>query len=170
LAAFGFLDIGDFNALLEKTPERHADARDIIEFLYHTGWRSAEAKNLQWSWVDDNIIRLPKEFSKNKKERVMPISGVVMDVLARRNKLRRLDCPYVFHRNSKPIKSFRRLFKMAAKEINHPELLPHDMRRSAVRNFRKSGWSEGDGMMLRSQDEIGLRDTTSAMTRTPSRQ
>jgi len=29
-----------------------------------------------------------------------------------------------------------------------PELLPHDMRRSAVRNFRRSGLSEYEGMAL----------------------
>ena len=136
----GFVDIGGFNALLEKIPT--TDARDIIEFLYHTGWRSGEAKALRWSWIDGNVIRLPAEFAKNKKERVMPITGVVMDVLERRTKVSRLDCPFVFHRNGRPVKSFRRIFKYAAKKIGHSELLPHDMRRSAVRNFRKSGLSE----------------------------
>jgi integrase len=71
-----------------------------------------------------------------------------MDIIERRQKLRRLDCPYVFHRAGKPIRSFRKAFKAAAKEVGHEGLLPHDMRRSAVRNFRKAGLSEGDGMML----------------------
>ena len=62
-----------------------------------------------------------------------------MDVIHRRMRLRRLDCPYVFHRSGRPIRSFRKAFKLAAKEIGYPELLPHDMRRSAVRNFRKAG-------------------------------
>jgi len=144
----GFIDIGDFNTLLEKIPDKRADARDIIEFLYHTGWRSEEAMEFRWSWLDGNMIRLPAEYSKNKKERPMPIIGVVMDILERRIKLRRLDCPYVFHRNGRQIKSFRRGFKAAAKEAGHEGRLPHDMRRSAVRNFRKSGLSESDGMML----------------------
>jgi integrase len=142
----GFIDIGDFTALLEKI--EGPDVRDISEFLYHSGWRSKEAKLFQWSWIDGNIIRLPAEFSKNKKERVLPITGALMDTIKRRRKKRRLDCEYVFHRNGTPIKSFRRAFRAAAKEIGRPELLPHDMRRSAVRNFRKSELSESDGMML----------------------
>ncbi len=54
----------------------------------------------------------------------------------------------MFHRAGKAIKSFRKAFKAAAKEIGYEGLLPHDIRRSAVRNFRKAGLSEGDGMML----------------------
>jgi integrase len=142
----GFIDVGDFNALLEKV--EGSDTRDIIEFLYHAGWRSIEAKAFQWSWIDGNMIRVPKEVAKNKKDRSFPIIGTLMDIIERRQKLRRLDCPYVFHRAGKPIRSFRKAFKAAAKEVGHEVLLPHDMRRSAVRNFRKAGLSEGDGMML----------------------
>ena len=142
----GFIDIGDFNALLENVDGE--DVRDIIEFLYHSGWRSKEAKLFQWSWIDGKMIRLPAEFSKNKKERLLPITGALMDIIERRLKKRRLDCPYVFHRNGRQLKSFRKAFRAAAKDIGQPHLLPHDMRRSAVRNFRKSGLSESDGMML----------------------
>jgi integrase len=71
-----------------------------------------------------------------------------MDVIERRKKLRRLDCPHVFRRNGRPIKSFRKAFKAAAKAIGYPDLLPHDMRRSAVRHFRRAGLSEHEGMKL----------------------
>jgi len=142
----GFIDVADFNALLENI--EGSDARDIIEFLYHAGWRSIEAKAFQWSWIDGNMIRVPKEVAKNKKDRSFPIIGKLMDILERRQKLRRLDCLFVFHRGGKPIRSFRKAFKAAAKEVGHEGLLPHDMRRSAIRNFRKAGLSEGDGMML----------------------
>jgi len=40
------------------------------------------------------------------------------------------------------------MFKAAEKEIGFEGLLPHDMRRSGVRNFRKSGLSESEGMAL----------------------
>jgi integrase len=73
----------------------------------------------------------------------------LMDVIHRRMRLRRLDCPYVFHRSGRPIRSFRKAFKLAAKEIGYPELLPHDMRRSAVRNFRKAGLSEHEAFRSR---------------------
>ena len=142
----GFIELADFNAMLEKV--EGADVRDIIEFLYHAGWRSIEAKAFQWSWIDGNMIRVPKEVAKNKKDRSFPIIGTLMDIVERRQTLRRLDCPYVFHRAGKPIRSFRKAFKAAAKEIGYEGLLPHDMRRSAVRNFRRSGLSENEGMKL----------------------
>jgi integrase len=120
------------------------------------------------------MIRLPKEYSKNKKERSLPIIGALMDVIERRLKSRRLDCEFVFHRNGRQIKSFRKAFKAAAKEIGYSELLPHDMRRSAVRNFRRSGLSEHEGMKLsghqtdsvyRRYDIISDDDLTQAMNR-----
>jgi integrase len=95
-----------------------------------------------------NMIRLPAEKSKSKKPRSLPIIGALMEVIQRRLAVRRLDCPYVFHRNGKHIASFRKAFKAAAAEANIPGLLPHDMRRSAVRNFRRAGLSEHEGMKL----------------------
>jgi integrase len=142
----GFIGIGDFNALVEKIEDN--DVRDIVEFLYNSGWRSNEAKEFRFSWIDGEMIRLPAEFSKNKKPRSLAIIGTLKDVIERRLKLRRLDCEHVFHRSGKAIKSFRKAFKAAAKEIGYPDLLPHDMRRSAVRNFRRAGLSESEGMRL----------------------
>ena len=93
-------------------------------------------------------MRLPAEFSKNKKPRTLPLEGVLRDVIKRRIKLRDPVSPFVFHRNGKPIKSFRRGFQSAAKRIEIADLVPHDMRRSAIRNFRKAGLSETEGMKL----------------------
>jgi integrase len=168
----GFLSVGDFYSLLEKIENQ--DVRDIIEFLYNSGWRSVEAKKLQWSWLDGKMIRLPKEFAKNKKSRALPLTGALLDIIERRKAKRRPDCNYVFHRAGKTIKSFRRAFKAAAKEVKMPDLLPHDMRRSAVRNFRRSGLSEHEGMALsghktdsvyRRYDIIADDDLTAAMER-----
>lgn len=144
----GFIDIADFRALLENIPNQ--DVRDIVEFLYLSGWRSREAKCMPWPWIDSNanMVKLPKEYSKSKKDRLLPLVGDLANVIERRIKLRRLDCAFVFHRNGQPIRSFRRAFKAAAKAIGQPQLLPHDMRRSAVRNFRKAGLSENEGMAL----------------------
>jgi integrase len=168
----GFVDIGDFNMLLEKI--KSDVVRDIGEFLYHCGWGSGEAMEFQWSWIDGNMIRLPAEFAKNKKPRSLPITGELMDVMERRTKARRIDCPYVFHRNGRQVKSFRKAFKAAARKAGYPALLPHDMRRSAIRNFRKSGLSEDDGMMLSGHATRAVyerydirddRDTIEAMNR-----
>jgi integrase len=171
----GFIGVAEFNALLDKIEKiGGSDVRDIAEFLYDSGWRSSEARDFEFSWIDGNMIRLPAENSKSKRARALPITGALLDIIERRQKLRRLDCPYVFHRKGKQIKSFRKAFKAAAKEIGYPGLLPHDMRRSAVRNFRRSGLSEHEGMALsghrtdsvyRRYDIISDEDLTESMNR-----
>jgi site-specific recombinase XerC len=170
----GFIGVAEFNALLEKI--RNQNVRDIVEFLYNSGWRSGEARQLRWAWLDlsTNMIRLPAEFSKSKKPRHLPITGALLDVIERRLKVRRLDCEFVFHRKGKRIAAFAKAFKAAAAKIGMPELLPHDMRRSAVRNFRRSGLSEHEGMALsghktdsvyRRYDIISDDDLTESMNR-----
>lgn len=160
--------------MAEKIP--NADVRDLVAFLYNSGWRSGEGKSLEWSEVDLNnsMIRLPAEKSKSKKPRNLPIIGALMDIVERRLAARRLDCPYVFHRQGKPIASFRKAFKAAATDAGLTGLLPHDMRRSAVRNFRRAGLSEHEGMKLsghetdsiyRRYDIISETDLTEAMNR-----
>jgi integrase len=105
---------------------------------------------MQWHWLDLDswTVRLPGGDSKNKKPRTLPLEGVLRDIIKRRIKARDIACPYVFHRKGKQIKSFRKAFKAAAKAAGLVDLFPHDMRRSAIRNFRKAGLSESDGMRL----------------------
>ena len=144
----GFIRVPVFNSLLAEVPD--PNVRDIIEFLYNSGWRSGEPKAMQWNWLDLDswTVRLPAEYSKNKKPRTLPLEGALRDIIKRRIVLRDPASPFVFHRKGKPIKSFRKAFKAAAKATGMAELVPHDMRRSAVRNFRKAGLSESDGMKL----------------------
>lgn len=144
----GFVAPAEFEALLDKLPD--TDVRDLVGFLYNAGWRSGEGKSLEWSEVDlnSNMIRLPAEKSKSKMPRSLPIIGELMDIIQRRLQIRRLDCPYVFHRRGKRIASFRKAFKAAAAAAGLAGLVPHDMRRSAVRNFRRAGLSENEGMKL----------------------
>ena len=131
----GFISAGRVCTVLQNIPD--ADARDLVAFLYNSGWRSGEGKSLEWSEVDlkTNMIRLPAEKSKSKKPRNLPIIGALMEIIQRRIEVRRLDCPYVFHRRGKQIASFRKAFKAAAVAAGIEGLVPHDMRRSAVRNF-----------------------------------
>jgi len=143
----GFLNKADFDKLADSL---ETQAKDIVIFLYNSGWRSKEAMTLEWRDVDlpGGMIRLRRENNKIKKGRSLPLLGELHAVIERRAQVRRLDCPFVFHRNGKPIKSFRKTWKTACKAIGQPNLVPHDMRRSAVRNFRKAGLSETEGMKM----------------------
>jgi integrase len=72
------------------------------------------------------------------------------------------------------IASFRKAFKATAKEAGMAGVVPYDMRRSAVRNFRRAGLSENEGMKLsghetdsiyRRYDIISDDDLTGSMNR-----
>ncbi len=151
----GFIEKADFDNLLEQLLE--AD-RDIVSFLYHSAWRSKEAMTLEWKDVDLNgsMIRLRSKNSKNKKPRLLPMRGELQEIIERRAKARLLTCPFVFHRNGQPIHSFRKAFQTAAEEIGHPNLTPHDMRRSAIRNFRKAGLSQDEAMKLSGHKTVSV--------------
>jgi len=144
----GFLNLPDFEDAAIKIKDD--DTRDIVQFLYNCAWRSSEAKTLEWSKVDlqEWVIRLSRKNSKNKKPRTLVLVGELKDIIVRRLAKRLPDCPLVFHRKGKPIKSFRRAFKSACKKIGLAGIVPHDMRRSGVRNLRRAGNDEHDCMEI----------------------
>ncbi|HKN12797.1 MAG TPA: tyrosine-type recombinase/integrase [Candidatus Binatus sp.] len=130
----GFLEHGQFLALHAELPD---DLKDPIEFLYRSGWRVGEMKTLEWADVDlaGQAVRLPPAKSKNADGRTLPLSGPLTDVIARASERRRLDCPYVFLINGRPIADFRAAWDAARTAAGLGHLLVHDLRRSAVRNM-----------------------------------
>src|SRR5712691_7233410 len=54
----------------------------------------------------------------------------------------------MFHRSGKPIKSFRRAWVTACKKAGIPERLPHDFRRTAVRNLERAGVPRSTAMKM----------------------
>lgn len=144
----GFVGVADFGAVLAEI--ENDDTTDIIEFLYNCAWRSGEAKKLEWSKVDtaEWVVRLARKNSKNKKPRTLVLVGDLKDIIMRRLAKRLPECPFVFHRDGKPIKSFRRAFKSACRNVGLDDTVPHDMRRSGVRNLRRAGNDEHDCMEI----------------------
>lgn len=162
----GFLDHGSFLALRDALPE---GLKDPVAFLYFSGWRVSEMRGLEWRDVDraGGVIRLRPELSKNKTGRVLPLSGELLDVIERAAAQRRLDCSNVFHVAGHPIRDFRAAWKTACLavglgvmtptgklgargelELVYKGLIPHDLRRSAVRNMVRAGIPERVCMAL----------------------
>lgn len=141
----GFLEEYEVRKILDLLPE---PTRLLVRFLSISGWRSSEAKNLTWDRVDwrNGEVVLYKGQTKNDEGRVLPFDEMpeLRAVLARCLELRvqaeRLNnhtrpVLHVFHREGRPIKHFIAAFKSAAKAIGRPGAVPHDLRRSVVRQL-----------------------------------
>ena len=79
-----------------------------------------------------------------KLRRVLEEQKVRTEVLQRRTGQ---IIPYVFHRRGQPIKDFRGAWKSALKAAGLPGRIPHDFRRTAVRDMAKE-MSERVAMIL----------------------
>ena len=109
----------------------------------------------------------PGPLSKNKTGRVLPLSGELLEVIARAAERRRLDCTRVFHVDGHPIGAFRKSWARACvaaglgtrvpsgqltptgkPELKYQGLTPHDLRRSAIRNMVRAGIRESVCMAL----------------------
>lgn len=143
----GFLNKPEFEAVAEQLSP---DVQDVVRFLYNSAWRTGEALKLEWSKVDldDWIVRLTRKNEKTKHLRTLPLVGELREVIEKRVQKRRPDCPFVFHRDGNTIKSFRKAWQTACEKAGLNGVVPHDMRRSAIRNFRKAGIGESDGMKI----------------------
>jgi integrase len=138
----GFLEDADFRRLRDALPDY---LRDAVTFLYLSGWRKGEMQSLEWTDVDlpDKSIRLRPEHSKNKRGRLLVLSGELLEVIKRAHSQRRLGNPLVFHYNEgRPIGRFSRAWTTACKITKLGHVIPHDMRRSAVRNFIRAGMDQ----------------------------
>jgi integrase len=80
--------------------------------------------------------------SKNRKGRLLPLPGEPRSVIDRAREQRRLDCPFVFHREGRPIKDFRTAWNTACHGLGLGKLLVHNLRRTSVRNLVRAGISD----------------------------
>jgi len=152
----GFFEADEFAALVSHLP---ASLRGPTTMAYYCGWRiHSEVLTLEWPQVDrkNKTIRLRPEQSKNGEGRDLPygllpaIDSVIEEAAQERQRLiedARI-CPFVFNRNGKPIKNIRKAWKTACRKAEIPDLLPHDLRRSAVRNLVRAGVSEKISMAI----------------------
>lgn len=150
----GFFEEADLQAILPHLPSH---ARNLIEFLYLTGWRTSEALRLLWSDVDWKRRTVWLRDSKNREPRIFPFKyhARLEDVLRRQRDLvsdwarkeTRL-CPAVFPWHGKPMQKLRRSWKTACRAAGMPDRLVHDFRRTAVRNLIRAGVQQAIAMKI----------------------
>jgi integrase len=118
-----------------------SDLADLVRFLFFSTWRVGEVRTLEWRDYHrgERTIRLRAEYSKTKHSRVLPIEGELARVMERRLQNRRLHCPYIFHREGKPIGDFRKTWHRACAVIGLTGRIVHDLRRSGIKHLINSG-------------------------------
>lgn len=152
----GFFERREFEDVLEHLPEY---LRGVFTFAYLTGWRvPSEILTLEWRQVDTEAgtIRLDPGSTKNRKGREFPYSSMpeLQQLIAAQAKARKaaqakgIVCAHVFHRDGRPIRDYRGAWKTAVERAGLPGRIPHDFRRTAVRNLVRAGVSEHTAMRL----------------------
>jgi integrase len=148
----GFFEHAEYLAVRSQLPTDHAD---LVEFLYYSGWRHSEARDLTWDEIDfkGEVVRLSPERSKNEEGRELPIQGPIKEVLTRRLACQQSHLPFVFHYRRgaqlKPqrIANWRKTWKDACRAAGLDGKLIHDFRRTVVRNLTRAGTPERVAML-----------------------
>jgi integrase len=151
----GFFEIGEFKTVISHLPD---DLKPVFETAYITGWRvRSELLTRQKSHVDlqHGWLRLEPGETKNGDGRLFPLTPglrmILEGQLVRTRKVERETgevIPWLFHRDGEPIKGFRRTWITACKKAGVPERIPHDLRRTAVRNLERAGVPRSAAMKM----------------------
>ena len=144
----GFFERHQFEAVRGHLP---AHLRGLVTLAYYFGWRvTSEVLTLQWAQIDRTVgtIRLEPGTTKNKAGRTIAyreideLREVIEGQWQRHLDLRREGtiCPWVFeHKDGQRIKTFRRSWLTACRRAGLAGRVPHDFRRTAVRNLERAG-------------------------------
>jgi integrase len=132
----------------------------VVTFAYVTGWRiQSEVLKLTWSQVDfkAGVVRLEPGTTKSGEGRTFPFTAIpelctVMEEQKRRTEAAQRKqgriIAAVFHRNGEPVKTFYKAWRKATVAAGCPGRIPHDFRRTAVRNLVRAGVPEKTAMMM----------------------
>lgn len=150
----GFVTLDQMDRLEEALPPR---LRPLARAAFITGWRKSELLSRKWEHVDfaGGWLRLEPGESKSGDGRSFPLIPELRDLLERQREKAReteerhgAEVTHVFFyyapsRNrlpaGRPIATFRRSWKTACEEAGLPDLLFHDLRRSAIRQATAAG-------------------------------
>lgn len=135
----GFLEPEQYEHLLDHMPMR---LKALLVCGYHVGTRSGELRKIRVEQVDfdEARIRLEVKQTKGKRARTLPIYGDMERWLRLQIDNAPKGCPWVFYgpRGAK-IENHLRGWHDACDAAGMPDLLFHDLRRSAVRNMKRAG-------------------------------
>jgi site-specific recombinase XerD len=166
----GFFEAEQFAAVLCHLPD---DVKPVAVTAYVTGWRvHDEILTRQKHHLDLKAgwLRLEPNETKNNEGRMFPLTPMLREALERQvqktealQREKGVIIPWLFHREGKPIKAFRRSWITACVAAGFgrrildtdgklikavADRIPHDFRRTAVRNLERAGVSRSPAMKM----------------------
>ena len=134
----GFLKPDVYRKLLFELPE---ELRLLFVIAYHVGLRRGALLRIKWSQIDlaASCIWMEGKKANRKPE---PVAVPIYGDMAKFIEMQPRATEYLFARGAKPIKDFRESWDLACQRAGVPDLLFHDLRRTAVRNLRRAGVAE----------------------------
>jgi integrase len=151
----GFFEREQFETLRSHLPEH---LKPVVTVAYVTGWRiRSEVLPLEWRQVDFSAetLRLEPGTTKNDEGRMFVMTPELRAALEAQRKVTdaledKTDkvVSSVFHRQGRRLKGFRKAWLSACQAAGVPGRLPHDLRRTAVRNLERAGVSRSVAMKM----------------------
>lgn len=184
----GFIEGEAFDRLLAELPP---EQRVLATLAHWVGWRRGELLGLEWRQVDlaTGEVRLDPGSTKNKDGRVAFLPPVALETLrawrqvtAELERSRGVIVRHVVHRNGAPVLDHYDAWRSACERAGVPGLMLHDLRRSAARNYVRSGVPETVVMQVMGHrtrsmltryaivSERDLRDAAARVQAAPSEQ
>ena len=150
----GFFGREEFDSVREHLPEY---LQCLFGAAYITGWRvRSELLTRRWSNVDLRAgwLRIEPGEDKNRSGRMFPLTGELRAILEAQQALTKdveratgQVIPWVFHRQGRTIKSFYAAWRAACASAGIIRI-PHDLRRTAVRNLERAGVPRSAAMAM----------------------
>jgi len=185
----GFFEREQLAAVSRHLP---APLRPVMAVAFLTGWRvRSEILPMRWSQIDTKAqtMRLEVGTTKNSEGRTFPYGALseLADIIKAQDKVREafkkrnVICSFVFPTEAgEQIDPFySQAWRDACKRAGCPGKIPHDLRRTAVRNLVRAGVPEKTSMLLTGHktrsifdrydivDESDLKDAVTKLAAVP---
>jgi integrase len=155
-ARSGFFERAEVEALIAQLPSY---LRPVIQTAAITGWRVASeilTRQRHHLDLDGEWLSLDPGETKNGEGRTFPLTPELHEVLSVQAQRTRaieleLECviPWLFHHeDGSPILSFHTAWRAACRRAGLVGRIPHDFRRTAVRNLERSGVPRSTAMKM----------------------
>ena len=160
----GYFDHEDFLALRGALPDY---AKVPVTLTYYSGMRMGEVFSLKWSQVNmtEGKLFLKAQDTKTETPRVLYLTGDLYRVLEawkRRCEEKWQSCPWICHRGGIQLHNLKHSWRQACVRVGLGKMvedkakgrevwqgkIPHDFRRTAIRNMVRAGILESVAMAI----------------------